>query len=105
MKTSELIHLLVPLSILCLPFLKVDKLKYMYFLPILLPFLWLVLGKCPMTSRTEEKKGGFVFLQVKKLFPTVSQTTVQNLITFLLVFIVAVSAYKIMKHYGIYDAQ
>ena len=102
MNTKDLLHLLIPIGLMLLPFMHVDNLKYMYFVPILLPLLWLLLGKCPMTSSNQNKKGGFILLQMRKIFPTITKRTSENLITFTLLLIVIVSAYKIMMKYGVY---
>ena len=96
------LHFIIPLALLCLPFLKVNTLKYVYFLPILLPLSWVVLGKCPMTSGKDFNNGGFVFIELKKIFPNISKKVTYDLITFMLLFIVILSANKIMKYHKIY---
>ena len=96
------LHSLVPLFIVLLPLLPVKYLRYCFVLPVLLPLTWIVLGRCPLTSNEEDEQGGFIHLKLKHIWPTITPKVSENITTFVLMFIVIVSALKIMINKKVY---
>ena len=49
MKLLEVLHILILLFFLSIPFLPFNILKKIYFLPIILPLIWVFFGACPIS--------------------------------------------------------
>lgn len=99
------LHSLIPLSIIFMPMLSVEKLKYVFILPILLPLIWIICGTCPLNKFHENESGKSFIQSIIKKFLNIDVTLslTRNIITFGLLLSVIISALKIMLHYKIYN--
>lgn len=99
------LHTLIPLSIILMPILSVEKLKYVFILPIMLPLTWIICGTCPI-NKFHKNESGKSFIQsiIKKITNIdVNISLTRNIITFSLLLSVIISALKIMVYHKVYN--
>jgi len=97
------IHYLIILFFISLPLYPVNILKYIYFVPIILPLLWIIYGNCPITDLDRKtNQSNFIHSLFLKVFPKITIKMSDHIITFILVLIVILSSLKIMIKNGVY---
>lgn len=89
MSIFKFIHYLILLLLLSLPFMPIQILKYIYFIPLLLPTLWLITGKCPLSEAHKVRGDNASFTRsiYKNIFKNITEDQTSSLNTFLLVLI------------------
>ena len=97
-------HYLIPLFFISIPLFPVNILKYIFFIPIILPLLWIIYGNCPLTNLHKKTLNEPTFLHslFLKIFPKITAKTSDYIITFILILIVILSSLKIMIKHGVY---
>ena len=89
----NILHILIIVFILSIPFLPRKHLKYAIFVPSLLYLTWLLFDGCPLTHATHGKNGNFIKTIVKSIFPK-SKINTDHLNGFIMTFILAIVAYR-----------
>jgi hypothetical protein len=95
------IHLLVPLSIVLMPFLPNKYLFYVFPYPIIYYFIWLIFDNtCPLTKISQknmENKHNFVLLLFQKYInKNILEHQVNNIIHIIICLSIIISAYKLL---------
>lgn len=104
MSLAYKLHMLIPLFIITLPLLPVYILKKVFFLPIILPLIWLIFGDCPINRlhKNKNKNGSFINSLLSMVFPNINKKITNNIIIIVLLLSVIMSSLKIMFYYRIY---
>ena len=100
-----LVHFLIPISVILLPFLPVKILKYIFWYPSIYFLIWgLNDGKCPITDITpvdkhNTDKSNFLLPIAKKIFnKNISEKCFNYILGFIKCFIIIISAYKVIYY-------
>ena len=98
------LHTLVPLFIITMPLLPIKVLKRIFFIPIILPIIWLIFGKCPINDLHKEQndEGGFIITLLKNIIPDITAKSTDNLVIITMMLSIIISSYRIMLKYGVY---
>jgi hypothetical protein len=93
----NVIHYLIVLFTFTLPLFPVDFLRMWFWLPIILFFIWLIIGACPITIQTHGKGQSFTHNIFKQFYPNITQEQSSNLNDFLIVLMIVLASYKVIK--------
>ena len=98
------LHAMIPLMIVIMPLLPVYILKKIFFLPLILPLIWIIFGDCPINKlhKNKTKNDGFIKSLLINIWPKINTKMINNIITFVLSLSITLSAIKIMFYYKIY---
>ena len=104
MSLAYYLHMIIPIYIILMPFLPVKILKKIFYLPIILPLMWIIFGECPLNKLHKKQVENKDFIQsiLSNLYPKISKRLSNNITTFILLLSVVLSALKIMIYYKIY---
>ena len=72
-------YILVIFLIIVLPFLsqKILKKTYIYFIPLIISFCWVIFDGCPLTNLSfNQKNASFIQQNLSLIFPNISVRTV-----------------------------
>jgi hypothetical protein len=98
MFNSVLLHKLIIIAIILIPFYPLIVLKYAVYIPLLLSLSWIVMGGCVLTHAHNKKnnsKGGFIYNIFKEYFPTITESRVTEMINFSLILITVISFHRL----------
>lgn len=95
-------HVVIPIILIVLPLtLPVYILRYIFYLPILLPVIWLKYGGCPIThlekvdnKDTKDSTGSFTQRLLKPMLGELSDTQTEHISTIHLLLSVIISAIR-----------
>ena len=100
-----LIHFLIPITVILLPFLPVKILKYIFWYPSIYFLIWAFNdGKCPITEMTpldkyNHDKENFLLPMFNKLFnKNMNATSFNFILGFLKCLVIIICAYKIIYY-------
>ena len=87
MKLLEVLHILILLFFLSIPFLPFNILKKIYFLPIILPLIWVFFGACPISVAhgNDPEKISFTRKFYRKIKKNITQRQTSDINTLILV--------------------
>ena len=91
-----ILHYIVILVILTLPWLPLNILRYIFFIPLIIPLLWLIFGDCPLTMAhgKNDKNQNFTQKIYSNFIPNISEAKTDNINTFILVLSMTIIAYR-----------
>ncbi len=100
-KTWHILHIVVLLFILSIPFHPCGLLRYTMFIPLILPVIWLIFKGCPLTKMHQNVgvNHGDEFVEglLKKISPKATKADTNNFVTLLLLIIAYASVYRYYK--------
>tara|TARA_B100000242_G_C42985430_1_gene457389 strand:- start:215 stop:535 length:321 start_codon:yes stop_codon:yes gene_type:complete len=104
MKILEIIHIILILFVVTLPLQSVKVLKYCYFLPIIMPLLWVIFGSCPMSTAHGDHpdKISFTRKYYMKIKKDITQSQTSDINTLILVLIMVLIARKFKNKCKLY---
>jgi hypothetical protein len=104
MSILEIIHIILILFVVTLPLQPVKILKYCYFIPIIMPLLWVVFGSCPISTAhgNHPDKVSFTRKFYMKIKKNITQAETSNINTLLLVLIMVLIARKLKNKCRLY---
>ena len=91
------VHILILVCILSIPLWPLNYLKYGVYIPLFITTLWLLFGGCPLTTLHENSSNSFIHHLFNKYISHVSVNFVDNLSTFLLIFITVIGFVRLSK--------
>ena len=89
----NVVHILIIIFVICIPFLPRKYVKYAVFVPSLLYLTWIIFDGCPLTHATHGKKGNFIKTILQTIFPKCNINT-DHLNGLIMTFILAVVAFR-----------
>jgi hypothetical protein len=92
-----ILHLLLTVILLSIPFWHYNYLKYGVYIPLIITILWLFFGGCPLTQIQDIEKETFTLELLKSVLPNMKLQDAEHLNTFLLVLITVTGFYKLNK--------
>lgn len=90
----KIIHFFIFIFCIFLPFYPIFLLKYIFILPILIPILWLIFNKCPISFF--EKKPTFVSILTKNI----DKQTANYISTIILTLSIAIIIVRLSNYYN-----
>lgn len=104
MSILEIIHIILILFVVTLPLQPVRILKYCYFIPIIMPLLWVVFGSCPISTAhgNHPDKVSFTRKFYMKIKKDITQAETSNINTLILVLIMVLIARKLKNKCKLY---
>ena len=104
MSILEIIHIILILFVVTLPLQPVRILKYCYFIPIIMPLLWVVFGSCPISTAhgNHPDKVSFTRKFYMKIKKDITQAETSNINTFILVLLMVLIARKLKNKCKLY---
>ena len=91
-------HFIIPISILMLPLLPIEILKYVYFYPIIFPIIWLIFKGCPWTKvHSKKDRDLFIYPILKKIYKKITIDQTRQIVTICLMGSMLVSSYLIIS--------
>jgi hypothetical protein len=96
MSILEVIHIIIILFVATLPLQSVKVLKYCYFIPIIMPLLWVIFGSCPISTAhgNHPDKISFTRKHYMKIKKDITQKETSDINTLILVLIMVLIARK-----------
>ena len=93
------LHFVIPLGIVMLPLLPQTYLKHFFFIPILLPVIWLFCGGCPITKMDSYNvsKKSYMHNHFTKIYKNITHEQTEYIITIVLMLSIICSSFKLMK--------
>lgn len=94
----ELLHKILIIGIILIPFYPLLLLKYFVYVPLLLSFSWAATGGCVLTKIHNEKNktdGGFIYNIIHEYFPLLTESRVEQIVTFSLILITVISFHRL----------
>jgi hypothetical protein len=93
------LHSAIPLGVVMLPLLPKHILKHIFFIPILLPIIWLFYGGCPITKMDSYNisKKSYIHNHFTKIYKNITRNQTEYIITIVLMFSIICSTFKLMK--------
>ena len=91
-----LLHHIVIIAVLVIPLLPMNILRYIFFIPIIIPTLWIIFGDCPLTMAhgKNDKNQNFTQEIYSNFIPNISRVQTNTLNTFILVLSMTIIAYR-----------
>lgn len=91
-----ILHYIIILIILTLPWLPLNILRYIFFIPLIIPLLWVIFGDCPLTMAHGKNNNNQNFTQeiYSNIIPNISAIQTDNINTFILVLLMTIIAYR-----------
>ena len=96
-----ILHYIIILFVVAIPFMPYKVLKYLYFIPLIIPTLWVLTGDCPISKshRTTKDEDSFTRNIYKKFNKNITEQDTSHLNTFLLVLIMFLIATRFRLGY------
>jgi hypothetical protein len=98
MKVLEFIHYGLMVFIVTMPLLPRPILRQVYFVPVIIPLLWVICGDCPLTMAHGRNENNDSFSQsiYKNLFPNITEEQTRSFNTLVLISSVYLSSRKLI---------
>ncbi len=102
-KALYYIHMLIIILVILIPIYPIEIIKYTFFIPIILPIIWLIFGDCPLSKYHYKGIGPFDIIRfiLKKL--KLKESTIENRVIYVyyltLMLIFALSILRLINHY------
>jgi hypothetical protein len=98
MEFLRLIHYLILLFLISMPLLPINILRHIYFIPVIIPLLWVLFGSCPLTMAHGQNGDSESFTQsiYKHIYPNTTIYHTHSLNTLILVAIICLSTRKLI---------
>lgn len=92
MDTLYIIHLLLSLTLLTIPFWPLEYLQYGVYIPLIIATIWILFNGCPLTKiQTNLNSDNFTKEIFKYFIPSISTKYTEHINTFLLLLVTVVS--------------
>lgn len=92
-----IIHILLTLTLLTIPFWPVDYLNYGVYIPLILSIIWLIFDGCPFSKLHKVDSSSFSQDLLRIFMPNVSDRMTEHLNTFILLSITILGFHKLNK--------
>jgi hypothetical protein len=90
-----ILHILLTITLLSIPFWSVDYLQYGVYIPIIISIIWLLFNGCPLTEIQNIKSESFIQEILKPIVPTITTKQTEHLNTFVLLLITVIGFHRI----------
>lgn len=98
------LHLLIIIFNISIIFFPIKYLKYIFFIPAALPYIWLLCDGCPLGKLHDEYNKPNILHEIYLLFfPKIEEKTAMRLTYAILFSIILISSLRIINVYGVYD--
>lgn len=95
------LHFLIPLFVVTLPLLPKRILKHIFFIPILLPIIWLFCDGCPISNIDtklikSKSKNNYIHYHLSKIYADITPSQTNYIINIILMLSIILSTFKLM---------
>ena len=90
-----ILHILLTVTLLSIPFWSVDYLQYGVYIPLIISIIWLLFNGCPLTAIQNIKSESFVQEILKPIVPNITTKQTEHINTFILLLITVIGFHRI----------
>ena len=95
MDTLFILHILLTVTLLSIPFWSVDYLQYGVYIPLIISIIWILFNGCPLTAIQNIKSESFIQEILKPIVPNITTKQTEHLNTFILLLITVIGFHRI----------
>ena len=96
----EILHYLIVLFIISIPFHPIVLLRITVYIPLFLFTIWLMFNGCPLTNVNKKDKNDLDFIHktMRVCFTTISAKTVDNIVNYFLVVVIYIGFIRLRMY-------
>jgi len=99
MDVLYIIHLLMTLTLLTIPFWSLNLLQYGVYIPLIISTIWIIFNGCPLTKiQTNLNSDNFTKEILKFFMPSISTKYTEHINTFILILVTVVGFNRLFFH-------